>query len=99
MYRTRFSGTEMNPMQQWHQFEAACGGIELGLSQTFPDQCASRVRVWDDITFGCERGVRAAVFLLLVASMRVQQSATPLQIVPGKTLQQARSESRSACRG
>jgi hypothetical protein len=60
-----------------------------GLSQTFPDQCASRVRVRDDITFGCGRGFQAAVFLPLVASMRVQQSATPLQIVPGKTLRQA----------
>ena len=60
-----------------------------GLSQTFPDQCASRVRVRDDITFGCGWGFRAAVFLPLVASMRVQQSATPLQIVPGKTLRQA----------
>src|SRR4051794_31586684 len=61
-----------------------------GLSQIFPDQCASRVRVRDDITCGCGGGFRAAVFLLLVASMRVQQSATPLQIVPGKTLRQVR---------
>ena len=60
-----------------------------GLSQIFPDQCASRVRVRDDITCGCGGGFRAAVFLSLIASMRVQQSATPLQIVPGKTLRQA----------
>ena len=28
-----------------------------GLSQTFPDQRASRVRVRDNITFGCGRGI------------------------------------------
>ena len=48
----------------------------------------------DDITFGCGGGFLAAVFLPVVASMRVQQSATPLQIVPGKTLRQAQKYSR-----
>src|SRR3954447_8056086 len=45
--------------------------LDMDLSQTFPDQCASRGRVRDDITFGCGRGFWAAVFLPLVASMRV----------------------------
>src|SRR3954447_17023129 len=39
------------------------------------------------------------VFLPLVASIQVRQSATPLQIVPGKTLRQARRSRRGDLAG
>jgi len=61
-----------------------------GLSQTFPDQCASCVRGRHDLTIGCGLGFQTTAFLPLVTSMQVRQSATPSQIVRGKTLRQAR---------
>jgi hypothetical protein len=62
-----------------------------GLSQTFRDQCASCMRGRYDPTFGYELGLHTPVFLSIVGSMQVRQSATSLQIVRGKTLRQARA--------
>jgi hypothetical protein len=63
--------------------------IREGLSQTFSDQCASCARRQYDLTFGCRLRFQTIAFLPLVASIQVRQSATPVQIVRGKTLRQA----------
>src|SRR5215213_6038143 len=61
-----------------------------GLSQSFSDQCASCMRGQHGPTFGYELGFQTPEFLSIVVSIQVRQSATPLQIVRGKTLRQAR---------
>src|SRR3954447_19501118 len=61
----------------------------LGLSQTFPDRCASCIRRRHDLTVGCRSGFEATDFLPLVASIQVWQSAISLQNMRGKTLRQA----------
>ena len=62
-----------------------------GLSQTFPDRYASRVRGRDDLTSGYGSGFQTAEFLPIVASKQVRQSETPLKIVCKKTLRQAQN--------
>src|SRR3954454_13376237 len=61
----------------------------LGLSQTFPDRCASCIRRRHDLAVGCRSGFEATDFLPLVAFIQVWQSAISLQNMRGKTLRQA----------
>src|SRR3954452_16975141 len=61
-----------------------------GLSQTFPDQGASRMRRRQDLTSGYGLGFQTVIFLPIVAPKQVRRSAIPLQIGLGKTLRQAR---------
>src|SRR5215213_11387388 len=56
------------------------------MSQSFSDQCASCARRQYGLTFGCRLRFQTIAFLPLVTSIQVRQSATPLQIVRGKTL-------------
>src|SRR5215213_5568831 len=79
----------------WRPVGFQPAGVGSGLSQTFSDQYASYVRGWDDLTFGCGQGFLAPVFLSLVVSIQVRQSATPSQIVREKTLRQTRSDRQS----
>jgi hypothetical protein len=50
----------------------------------------------DYLTFGCRLGFQTPAFLPLVASIQVRQSATSLQIVRQKTLQQTPGGSRAS---
>jgi hypothetical protein len=70
-----------------------------GLSQTFPDQCASCVRRRYSLTFGYRFGFQTPEFLSIVGSIQVWQSATPLQIVRRKTLRQAQKSYLGRCPG
>jgi hypothetical protein len=70
-----------------------CRFMLQGLSQTFPDQYAGRVRGRNDLTFGCAFGFQTPLALLTVGSIQVRQSATPSRIVRGKTLRQAQISS------
>ena len=58
----------------------------MGLSQSFSDQYASCMRGQYGPTFGYGLGFQTLIFLFIVASIQVRQSAAPLQIVCGKTL-------------
>jgi hypothetical protein len=50
---------------------------DWGLSQTFPDQCASCVRRRCDLTFGYGLGFQTAELLLIVASIRFGRTQLP----------------------
>src|SRR4051794_4781123 len=60
-----------------------------GLSQTFSDQDASRMRRRHGLTSGYRLGFKRAEFLSIVVPTQVRQSAIPPQIGLGKTLRQA----------
>lgn len=69
----------------------------------FPDERAGRARKRHGSTFGYGVWFQTSLFLPLIASRQVRQSATPLQIVRGKILRQARvgrrlRPTRCACR-